>query len=117
MPLLLMNWSKRSKSCATRCGASFRLSTNWFATGSCWEANGSARPLLLLTGKALGSITPDHLVLSAVVEMIHTATLVHDDVLDDAETRRHLATVNSRWDIKSSVLLGDFLFTHAFLFG
>jgi octaprenyl-diphosphate synthase len=53
-------------------------------------------------------------VLAAVVEMIHTATLVHDDVLDEAETRRHLATVNSRWDNKSSVLLGDFLFTHAF---
>lgn len=70
--------------------------------------------LLLLTGKAISSITQDHLVLSAVVEMIHTATLVHDDVLDEAETRRHLATVNSRWDIKSSVLLGDFLFTHAF---
>jgi octaprenyl-diphosphate synthase len=46
--------------------------------------------------------------------MIHTATLVHDDVLDDAQTRRHLATVNSRWDNRTSVLLGDFLFTHAF---
>jgi octaprenyl-diphosphate synthase len=70
--------------------------------------------LLLLVAKAIGSITPDHLTLAAVVEMIHTATLVHDDVLDDAETRRHLATVNSRWDSKASVLLGDFLFTHAF---
>jgi octaprenyl-diphosphate synthase len=70
--------------------------------------------LLLLTGKAVGSLTRDHLILSAVVEMIHTATLVHDDVLDEAETRRHLATVNSRWDNKASVLLGDFLFTHAF---
>ena len=46
--------------------------------------------------------------------MIHTATLVHDDVLDDAEMRRHLATVNARWDNEASVLLGDFLFTHAF---
>jgi octaprenyl-diphosphate synthase len=46
--------------------------------------------------------------------MIHTATLVHDDVLDEALIRRHLATVNSRWDNEASVLLGDFLFTHAF---
>lgn len=70
--------------------------------------------LLLLTAKAVGDITPEHLTLGAVVEMIHTATLVHDDVLDEAETRRHLATVNSRWDNKASVLLGDYLFTHSF---
>lgn len=73
------------------------------------------RPALLLsTAKALGSVTQQHLILAAVVEMIHTATLVHDDVLDEAATRRHLATVNSRWDNQASVLLGDFLFTHAF---
>lgn len=70
--------------------------------------------LLLLTGKALGGITPAHLTLATVVEMIHTATLVHDDVLDEAKVRRHLATVNARWDNESSVLLGDYLFTHAF---
>lgn len=70
--------------------------------------------LLLLTAKAIGELKQEHLILGAVVEMIHTATLVHDDVLDEAETRRHLATVNSRWDNKASVLLGDFLFTHAF---
>lgn len=70
--------------------------------------------LLLLTAKALGKITPEHLTLGAVVEMIHTATLVHDDVLDEAQMRRHLATVNARWDNEASVLLGDYLFTHAF---
>jgi len=70
--------------------------------------------LLLLTAKSLGGVTKDHLTLAAVVEMIHTATLVHDDVLDEADMRRHLATVNSRWDNESSVLLGDYLFTHAF---
>src|SRR5262245_15893504 len=71
--------------------------------------------LLLLTAKAVGSrVTQEHVTLAAVVEMIHTATLVHDDVLDDALLRRHLATVNARWDDESSVLLGDFLFTHAF---
>ena len=71
--------------------------------------------LLLLTAKAVGGrVAKEHLTLATVVEMIHTATLVHDDVLDDAQLRRHLATVNARWDNESSVLLGDYLFTHAF---
>ena len=73
--------------------------------------------LLLLSGQAFGRVTRKHRVLAAVIEMIHTATFVHDDVLDEAETRRHLATVNSRWDSKTSILLGDFLFTHAFYLG
>jgi octaprenyl-diphosphate synthase len=70
--------------------------------------------LLLLTAQAVGRITPEHHTLAAVVEMVHTATLVHDDVLDDAEIRRHLDTVNARWNNQTSVLLGDYLFTHAF---
>jgi octaprenyl-diphosphate synthase len=70
--------------------------------------------LLLLSAQAAGEIEHDHKVLAAVVEMIHTATLVHDDVLDEATTRRHVATVNSRWNNETSVLLGDYLFTHAF---
>ncbi len=52
--------------------------------------------------------------LAAVVEMIHTATLVHDDVLDEAVIRRHAATVNAEWGNETAVLLGDYLFTHAF---
>ena len=70
--------------------------------------------LLLLTARACGEVTRDHTVLAAVVEMIHVATLVHDDVLDEAETRRHVATVNTRWNNETSVLFGDYLFTHAF---
>src|SRR5262245_307960 len=70
--------------------------------------------LLLLSALAAGGIEQPHLVLAAVVEMIHTATLVHDDVLDEATTRRHVATINSRWSNETSVLLGDYLFTHAF---
>ena len=46
--------------------------------------------------------------------MIHTATLVHDDVLDGAGVRRHVPTVNARWGEHASVLMGDYLFTHAF---
>ncbi len=70
--------------------------------------------LLLLTAEACGGIRPAHKTLAAVVEMIHLATLVHDDVLDDAETRRHVATVNARWNTETSVLFGDYLFTHSF---
>ena len=70
--------------------------------------------LLLLTAKACGKIVPAHHTLAAAVEMIHTATLVHDDVLDEAEVRRHIPTVNAGWGNKVSILLGDMLFTHAF---
>ena len=70
--------------------------------------------LLLMVGSACGQLTPAHCVLGAVVELIHTATLVHDDVLDGAIVRRHVDTVNSRWGTQVSVLLGDYLFTHAF---
>lgn len=70
--------------------------------------------LVLLAAQACGGVRPAHHTLATVVEMIHTATLVHDDVLDEAAMRRHLETVNARWDNQSSVLLGDFLFSHAF---
>ncbi len=70
--------------------------------------------LVLLSGRACGQLSDAHPVLAAVVEMIHTATLVHDDVLDEATIRRHAATVNAEWGNETAVLLGDFLFTHAF---
>ena len=70
--------------------------------------------LLLLVAKAIGHVTPAHITLAAVVEMIHTATLIHDDVLDEAKLRRHLKTCNARWDNEASILLGDYLFTQAF---
>jgi len=69
--------------------------------------------LVLLSAKATGELRREHLVLAAAVEMIHTATLIHDDVLDEATLRRHLDTVNARWDNETSILLGDYLFTRA----
>ena len=69
--------------------------------------------LVLLSGLACGCFGAEHVLLAAAVEMIHTATLVHDDVLDEATIRRHLDTVNARWDNETSVLLGDYLFTRA----
>ncbi len=70
--------------------------------------------LLLLTAKACGGVNSHHHILAAAVEMIHTATLVHDDVLDEATTRRHIPTFNAEWGNKVSILLGDMLFTQAF---
>jgi octaprenyl-diphosphate synthase len=70
--------------------------------------------LLLLTARACGRVVPAHHVLGAVVEMVHTATLVHDDVLDGATVRRHVPTVNAGWGNQASILLGDYLFTQAF---
>lgn len=70
--------------------------------------------LLLLVARACGEVRPEHHVLGAVVEMVHIATLVHDDVLDDADIRRRAATVNRLWGTECAVLTGDFLFSHAF---
>jgi octaprenyl-diphosphate synthase len=70
--------------------------------------------LVLLTGGACGRIGAAHPVLAAVVEMIHTATLVHDDVLDESMVRRHAATVNAEWGNESAVMLGDYLFSHSY---
>jgi octaprenyl-diphosphate synthase len=70
--------------------------------------------LLLLAGHACGNVTRAHHILGAVVEMVHTATLVHDDVLDCADTRRHVRTVNAAWGERTSLLLGDMLFSAAF---
>ena len=70
--------------------------------------------LLLLAAKACGEPTEESVRLSAVVELVHTATLVHDDVLDKALVRRHKQTVHERWDVPSSILIGDWLFAHAY---
>jgi octaprenyl-diphosphate synthase len=72
------------------------------------------RPLVaLLSGGATGSLGSGHLDLAVIVELIHLATLVHDDIMDDAERRRSQPTVNARWGNSLSVLLGDVLFAHA----
>ena len=70
--------------------------------------------LVLLAGDATGNSTDEHPAIAAIVEMIHLATLVHDDVLDGARVRRRVASVNQRWDNQVAVLLGDFLYSRAF---
>jgi octaprenyl-diphosphate synthase len=73
------------------------------------------RPMLTLAAARLcGYGDERHLALAACVEFIHTATLLHDDVVDESDLRRGLATANSVWGNKASVLVGDFLFSRAF---
>jgi len=70
--------------------------------------------LLLLAAKALGYPGTDHITLAAVIEFIHTATLLHDDVVDDSSLRRGQTTVNSLWGNAASVLVGDYLYSRSF---
>ena len=70
--------------------------------------------LLLLSGQCSGRLIPQHIDLAIVVELIHTATLVHDDIIDEAVVRRHVETMNSKWGRKISILFGDYLFSRAY---
>lgn len=73
------------------------------------------RPMLTLaTSRMCGYRGDRHIALAASVEFIHTATLLHDDVVDASDLRRGLATANAVWGNKPSVLVGDFLFSRAF---
>lgn len=70
--------------------------------------------LVLLGGACLGQITNEHVRVAAIVEMLHDATLLHDDVMDDGQTRRGVPTVNRLWGNESAVLLGDFVLSRVF---
>ncbi|WP_372965485.1 octaprenyl diphosphate synthase [Marinobacter sp.] len=73
------------------------------------------RPLLvLLASQAAGYNQNDHLKLAAVIEFLHTATLLHDDVVDTSDMRRGRSTANAKWGNAPSVLVGDFLYARAF---
>ncbi|WP_068305789.1 polyprenyl synthetase family protein [Pararhodobacter sp. CCB-MM2] len=80
------------------------------------EAGGKRiRPMMTLAAARLCGYTgEDHVKLAATVEFIHTATLLHDDVVDESAQRRGRPTANLLWDNKSSVLVGDYLFARAF---
>jgi len=73
------------------------------------------RPMLTLASARMCGYTGDrHVLLSACIEFIHTATLLHDDVVDESDLRRGAASANALWGNKPSVLVGDFLFTRSF---
>ena len=70
--------------------------------------------LVLLAGGCCGKITDEHIRVAAIVEMIHNATLLHDDVIDEGQKRRGLPTINNLWGNEAAVLLGDFLLGRVF---
>lgn len=70
--------------------------------------------LVLLAGASCGRITGEHLRVAAVIEILHNATLLHDDVIDEGKVRRGAPTVNQLWGNESAVLLGDFLLSRVF---
>ena len=73
------------------------------------------RPMLVvLAGQACGPTTPDHHQLAAIIEFIHTSTLLHDDVVDESDLRRGRSTANALWGNAPSVLVGDFLYSRSF---
>lgn len=73
------------------------------------------RPLLvLLSARACGYKGTDHQLMAAVIEFIHTSTLLHDDVVDESDTRRGNKTANEVWGNAASVLVGDFLYSRSF---
>ena len=73
------------------------------------------RPLILLTSaRATGYVGANHISLAAVLELIHTATLLHDDVVDESQLRRGRKTANAIWGNQASVLVGDYLYSKAF---
>lgn len=80
----------------------------------CSKGGKRLRPALaLLSGGATGKVISDHVDLAVIVELIHVATLVHDDIMDGADLRREQPTANAKWGNAISVLLGDCLFAHA----
>jgi len=70
--------------------------------------------LLFLFGRAFGEVKESHVCVAASSELIHMATLIHDDILDEASVRRQVKTPNTLWGNERSVLLGDWVFTKAF---
>ena len=73
------------------------------------------RPMLVvLAGQATGGNGPDHHQLAAIIEFIHTSTLLHDDVVDESDLRRGRSTANAIWGNAASVLVGDFLYSRSF---
>jgi len=73
------------------------------------------RPALcLLSARAVGSVTEEVITLGAQIELIHTVTLIHDDVVDNAPTRRGQPTANAKWGNEMSVLVGDYVFARIF---
>ena len=93
---------------------SFDPAVEGYVSYVCGAGGKRLRPALaLLSAGATGAITEAHVDLAVILELIHIATLVHDDIMDGAELRRDQPTANAKWGNAITVLLGDCLFAHA----
>jgi len=93
---------------------SFDPAVEGYVSYVCGAGGKRLRPALaLLSAGATGKITPSHVDLAVILELIHIATLVHDDIMDGAELRRDQPSANAKWGNAITVLLGDCLFAHA----
>ena len=93
---------------------SFEPGIEGYVSYVCKSSGKRIRPALaLLTGGATGGVTDGHRNLGVILELVHIASLVHDDIMDGADLRRNLPTAAAKWGNSLSVLLGDVLFAHA----
>lgn len=93
---------------------SFDPALEGYVSYVCKSSGKRIRPALaLLTGGATGGMTDDHRKLGVILELVHIASLVHDDIMDGADLRRAMPTAAAKWGPSLSVLLGDALFAHA----
>lgn len=94
--------------------SSFEPGIEGYISYVCKSSGKRIRPALaLLTGGATGGVSDDHRNLGVILELVHIASLVHDDIMDGAELRRSVPTAAAKWGNSLSVLLGDVLFAHA----
>lgn len=93
---------------------SFDPAVEGYVSYVCETSGKHIRPALaILAGGATGGVSDGHRKLGTILELIHIATLVHDDIIDGADIRREVPTANAKWGSALSVLLGDCLFAHA----
>lgn len=93
---------------------SFDPGVEGYVSYACDISGKKIRPALaILAGGSTGKITNKHLKIGSVVELVHLATLIHDDIMDDAKIRRNMPTISAKWGSSLSVLLGDCLFARA----
>jgi len=85
-----------------------------YVDDACGGSGKRLRPVLaLLAGGVCGDVTQEHQRLALILELIHIASLIHDDIMDEAELRRERPTLHAKWGNATSVLVGDLLFAHA----
>ena len=109
---------ERVRACIAEQAAAYDSCTRRYMEQICEGRGKMIRPgLVLLTAAATGGVKDEHITFAAIMEMIHMASLIHDDVLDKADTRRDNPTPNALWGNELAVLLGDTMLSQAMVMG